>query len=154
MGLIKGVAPRGVRPKFMEGKKYRARVMSDPDTLRRYRDWARINWLSHRTFWTLSGEDPIPLTDYSRADVSSLEQQATKGDVGALIALGTMCIESGDIVGARRYWNQAAATGSSEGILLAGCAAWQSKDVAVCRAWHAEAVQRGYTSVANDLASL
>ena len=154
MGLIQGIAPRGVRPKFMEGKKYKNRVMSDPETLRKYREWARINWLSHQTFWSLSGEQPIPLTDHTSADIPALEQQASADNTDSLVALGTMRIEQGDLAGARRYWDRAAGLGSEEGILLAGCAAWQNNDHGRCRAWQATATKHGYTAVARDLAEL
>jgi hypothetical protein len=154
MSLIQGMPPKGVRPKFMEGKKYRPRVMSNPETLRAYREWARINWLAHRNFWSMAGEQPIPLTDFSASDIPDLEARGGRGDAEALVALGTMRIEQGDLAGAQRYWGRAADTGSAEAILLAGCAAWQGNSLAGLRRYQAAAVQNGFAAVAHELAAL
>ena len=154
MGLIQGMPPRGVRPKFMEGKKYRPRVMSNPDTLRAYREWARINWLAHRNFWSMAGEHPIPLTDFNVSETPELQARAGRGDVPAMIALGTMQVERCDLLSAQRHWALAADTGSEEGILLAGCAAWQLNDLAGWRRYQAAAAQRGFGVVAFELAAL
>ena len=50
--------------------------------------------------------------------------------------------------------DRAAATGSAEGIMLAGCSAWQANDSASWKSWQVEATQRGFGSLAKGLAEL
>lgn len=87
-------------------------------------------------------------------DWEALERRAADGDVDAMIILGALAEESGDLEAAREWYLKAAELGDSTAMANLGVLAAESGDLEAGREWFLKAAENGDENAAAILNQL